>query len=264
VVTLPPGASRLWVGHGEAATPVRVDTGPAPGRAAATLAGPDGPECASAALGALAAGTVEAVTSCPSDRLDDADAQALRRTVGFLATRRIAALGVVADSSPRSRAAAGVVRAAAAAHGLAVTTAPSGVRVVVAGWERADATLRALLRGTTPAGGIYLAPWLATGGLLQYSSGAVVALGFDPHDGPARRYVGALEAVLPGEAPSASGFTAWRGHEPPAGPTVLYAAAQVAYLPAEFGHRHTGGGWVIGGRLTAVTPPLGQTGSRPR
>jgi hypothetical protein len=265
VVTLPPGRSRLWVGHHDAATSVRVDsggtgTGRTPEPVAAALAGPDGAECASAALGTLVARSAAPVTSCPADRLAGPDAATLRELVGFLAVRRVPSLTVVADSSPRSRAAAAVVRTAAAARHLTVTArpAPAGVQLVVAGWERADAALRRLLTAGRPAGGVYLAPWLATGGLLQYSSGAVVALRFDPYDRPAREYAAALHAALPGEAPSAAGFARWQAarHGSPGGPTVLYAAAQVSYLPAELGHAHQGGGWVAGGRLTAVTAPL--------
>jgi hypothetical protein len=262
VVTLPAGRSRLWVGHGDTRTSLRVDTGGTPSAVAAALTGPDGAECASAALGALVQGSAAAVTSCPADRLSAADAVSLREVVGFLAARGITALSVVEDSSPRSRAAAEVVRAAATARRVAVAAgpAPSVVQVVVAGWQRADAILRRLLTGGSPVGGVYLAPWLATGGLLQYSSGAVVALRFDPYDWPARQYVAALGTALPGEAPSASGFAAWRAArgETREGPTALYAAAQVSYLPAELGHQHAGGGWVVGGRLTAVTPPLGR------
>jgi hypothetical protein len=246
------------VGHPGATASLRIDAGRT--GAAVSLAGPDGAECASAALGALVAGRATGVTSCPADALAGPDAATLREVVGFLATRRVTSISVVADSSPRSRAAAEVVRSAAAAHHLTVTpdATPTGVRLVVAGWRRADETLRSLLGGGTPVGGVYLAPWLATGGLLQYSSGAVVALRFDPYDRPAQRYVAALGAALPGDAPSAAGFAAWRAarHEPAGGPTVLYAAAQVSSLPAAFGHGHTGDGWVIGGRLTAVTPPL--------
>jgi hypothetical protein len=270
VVTLPPGRSRLWVGHGGTAAALRVDTGATASPVAAALAGPDGPECASAVLGALLAGSAAPPASCPADRLSPGDAGALRETVAFLAARRARTLGVVADASPRGRAAEAVVRAAAAAHGVAVTAGPSAVRLVVAGWDRADAALRRLVTGTAPTGGMYLAPWLATGGLLGYSSGAVVALRFDPYGWPAQQYTAALEAAVPGAAPSASGFAAWRAtrHGPPDGPAVLYAAAQVSYLPAELMHEHgASGGWVTGGRLTAATPPLdgrGYTGSRSR
>jgi hypothetical protein len=261
VVTLPPGRSRLWVGHPGVRAAVRVDTGGTPGP---SLTGPDGPECASAALGALLAGSSAPVTSCPADRLAAGDAAALRRTVAFLAGRGIRALRVTADASPRSRAAAGVVRAAAAAHGLRPGT--GGADVVVAGWDGADAALRRLLAGTVPPGGVYLAPWLAAGRLLEYSSGAVVALGFDPYGLPAQQYVAALAGAFPGEAPSAAGYRAWRAvrHGPPDGPTLLYAAAQVSFLPAAAGHDHGGTGWLSGGRLTPATGPLGQPGSRPR
>jgi hypothetical protein len=260
VVTLPPGRSRLWVGHPGTTASLRVDTGGTETRAAGALAGPDGPECASAVLGAVVAGRATAVTSCPADRLAGPDAATLREVVGFLATRRVTSVSVVADSSPRARAAADVVRSAAAAHHLTVTAdaTPTGVRIVVAGWHRADETLRRLLGGGAPVGGVYLAPWLATGGILQYSSGAVVALRFDPYERPAQRYVAALTAAFPGDAPSAAGFAGWRAarQEPAGGPTVVYAAAQVSSLPAAFGHGHAGEGWVMGGRLTAVTPPL--------
>jgi hypothetical protein len=146
----------------------------------------------------------------------------------------------------------------AAAGGPGVAAAGGAARLVTAGWAGADQALRRLLNGGTVGGGTYLAPWLATGRLLRYSSGAVVALRFDPQDGPARAYLAALQAALPGEGPSVAGLAAWLAtrHQGGAAPTTLYAAAQVSYLPAEQEDHHAGGGWVTGGRLTPVTGPL--------
>jgi hypothetical protein len=260
LVSLPPGPSRLWVRrHGELES-VRVDTGHTRRVSAGSITGPDGAECASSALGAVVAGASTAMTSCPADQLTGTDAESLRDLAAFLARRGLGAVRLVGDSSARSVEAVRVFRSAAEVHGLPVRTGTGAgtAEVVVGGWRTGDASLRRLARGGSAGGGTYLAPWLATRPLLQYSTGAVVALRFDPYARPGLDYVTALTAALPLEAPSAAGYAGWREArgDRGVGPTTLYAAAQVSYLPTELGHDHAGGGWVRGGRLTAVTGPL--------
>ena len=122
-VHLPAGRATLLVAHGGRTAELTMDTGEPPaGAAPPDLTGPDGPECASAALGRLVAGAVQPVASCPADELLAADASALRGIVRFLAGRGQRAITVVADSSPRSVAAAAVLRSESARAGITVAT----------------------------------------------------------------------------------------------------------------------------------------------
>lgn len=261
LVQLPTGPGHLWVQHGVRVASLRVDTGRT-AAASAAIAGPDGPECASAVLGGLVADAETAPNACPSDRLTEADTGSLTALVGYLAGRGVATLTLVEDSSPRSAAAAAAVRGAAARARLAIASAPQAdsALIVVSGWSAGDDTVRGVARGEIPGIGTYLAPWLANGPLLAYGSGAVVALRYDPRDRQPLEYVNALHAKVAGEAASAAGYEGWlaaRGSTP-TGRTHLYGAATVSYLPAEFSHSaHVGrGGWLPGGTITQVTPPL--------
>jgi hypothetical protein len=256
VVDLPAGRSRLWVGAGDARAAVDLDTGH--GESGVDLRGPDGPECASAALGALLAGGTEPLTRCPSDQLAGTDADALRALVGFLAGRGVPEVALIGDDSPRSTAVTEVVRAEAGRHRLAVTTAsrPDAPLLVVSGWSAAATALRDTAAGRIPTGGTYLAPWLLAAPVLASGSGVTLPVGFDPYDGAPLRYASAVSGAFPGQAPTAAGYTAWRagvGREP----VRLYAAVRVDVMPGMSGHSgHSGHGWLPGGRLTAVTGPL--------
>jgi hypothetical protein len=261
LVQLPAGPSRLWLRGGGRLASLRVDTGRAEAGPAG-ITGPDGPECVSAALGALAAGAEAPVDACPADRLTAADDGSLRALVGYLAGRGVHTVAVAADSSPRSVAAAAVVRDAAQRQRLAVLPAPEAgsALVVVSGWSAADATLRGVIGGEVPGAGAYLAPWLADAPLLAHGSGAVVALRYDPRDPDPLDYAGDLHDRFVGEAASAAGYQGWlaaRGVTP-IGHTHLYAASTISFLPAEFGHaaHEARGGWLPGGTITRVTPPL--------
>ncbi|KWX01801.1 hypothetical protein LI90_2833 [Carbonactinospora thermoautotrophica] len=108
LVELPAGRSTLRIEYYGQSAKVPVDTGH-DRTAPAAITGPDGPECASMALGAAVAGARTPLLSCPSDRLDDRDAASLRALVGFLAHRGVPALTLVADASPRGTAAARAV-----------------------------------------------------------------------------------------------------------------------------------------------------------
>ncbi|WP_433293441.1 hypothetical protein ACQPZQ_07615 [Pseudonocardia sp. CA-142604] len=266
VVDLPADTDVLTVEADGEQVPLRLDLGsdPAPPALVAGLAGPDGPECLSAVVGGMVRGVTDLPTACPSDALSAQDAVALRATVRFLADRDVA-LYLVSDGSGRSKAAATVVRDAAAAHGLTVDDRlnPADAVVVVAGWEGGGRRLTDELFGRSTVGGTYTAPWLATGSVLGRRTSAVTTLDFDPRAVPAQRYLADLRAAGVTLLASPAGFREWsaptdRG-EPNAAPRI-FTAVQVAVIPAAVGgtdHRTTAP-WLPGGALTPVTPPLPQ------
>jgi hypothetical protein len=258
-VDLPPGVSRLWI----SGTPVDVDTGHGP-RSTPVFTGPDGPECASAALGAVLAGSRQALTGCPADALAPADAETLRALMKQLAGRGVPEVRVEADASARSAAALSVLRDAAREAGLTITGTPArdGALIVVSGWAAATSTLRAVatrqLTEVLYSTGTYLAPWLLSAPVLRSTNGTVLALRFDPRDEPAVRYQVAVEAAFHGSAPTESGYHAWltAQNSPEPRETRLYAASAVAFLPQEFAHHTHETGWLPGGTIVPVTGPL--------
>ncbi|MGH3354626.1 MAG: hypothetical protein ACRDOJ_01930, partial [Nocardioidaceae bacterium] len=143
-VWLPAGDSRLLVSHGpEHRIPFAVDTGErtGTGEGDATVSGPDGPECLAKAVGALLAGGHPEGSSCPAERLQSKDEQALRAMVGVLDTRGYRTLAVLGDASTRSRSARRLLRRSAEQHGLRVVR-PTRARgsatsalVAVSGWQ---------------------------------------------------------------------------------------------------------------------------------
>ncbi|GIE48239.1 hypothetical protein Ani05nite_17730 [Amorphoplanes nipponensis] len=261
-VRLPAGPSRLWIARGGHLAALEIDTG-----AAATTApgpdgdvtGPDGPECASAVLGRLAAGTTTPVTSCPASALTAADAAALHGTIRFLAQRGQRAISLAADGSPRSVAAAALVRADSAAAGI--TVGSGGPLVVVAGWAAADRALTARAGDPTRgAAGAYLAPWLLHAPLQEAAIAQLVPLGYSPRDPLPMQYLAALQGRFPDEPASASGYAAWRqarGLGPEDQPR-LYAAARLTVPGVPDDHVH-GGGWLPHGTITPVTAVLDGT-----
>jgi hypothetical protein len=255
LVNLPAGRSRLWIAHGGATGSLKLDTGH-------TASGPDvttddGPECASAALGAVLAGSRQRAGACPAQGLTGDDAGALRAMVSFVAGRHVAAVSVVSDGSPRGAAARQVVEAAARSAGLPVTAPGDHPLFVLSGWSTADATLRDVAAGRVRAQGSYLAPWLLNGPLLATPSSPLLPLRFDVHDTTPSGYLAALAAAFPGESPTGAGYTAWmRRREVPAGPLRLYAASQL-FVPGDQGHDHEhSASWVPSGTVTAVTGRL--------
>ncbi|MFD3876138.1 hypothetical protein [Streptomyces sp. NPDC058623] len=247
-VELPAGPGQVWVSSGGAVAALAVDTGRAPADAGdagpAALRGDDGPECASAAAGALLGGDPRPPATCPADGLAPTDAAALRETVAFLAGRGARSLGLVEDASPRGRAAAAEVRAAAGRAGIAVGAPDSNRQplVVTSGWAGADAAVRDVEAGRTFAEGTYLAPWLFTAPLLSPSAGQLIPLRYAPNSPAAVEYLKALGARLPGDAPTSAGYDAWRrarGTTAPA-PATLYATA-VLYVPGSGGPGAAGG-----------------------
>jgi hypothetical protein len=176
------------------------------------LAGPDGAECASAQLGALLAGAAPA-SGCPTQELTAPDATSLVEAIAFLAGHKVTTIGVASDDSPRSIAAAALVRAEAGRRGLRVAQSPgpNDTLLVTTGWPGALDALQALVRRVTgdAHGGAVLAPWLASGPILSGASSEMVPLRFDPEQPPARAYVTTLAALFPGAAASPAGYLAW-------------------------------------------------------
>jgi hypothetical protein len=243
--------------------PFAVETGSdRPDTAAWTSA--DGPECLTAASGALLAGA-PTPSSCPAEGLADGDAEALRSLVSTLAGRGVAQLAVEADSSARSRAAYAVVAQEARRRGVRVVdpSDPPGTRnalLVVAGWADAARSLARvtalpLARQPIRSDGTWLAPWLLTPQVVDSTLGAVVPLDFDIRDDEAQEYSQTLARFFPGQSPTASGFRAWRaGRGDGVGRYGLYAASRAAYLPAQGHHDHHGTvvSWFPGGTVTPI------------
>ena len=220
----------------------------APGRTSVEVAGkdvlvdarsrdvvqPDGPECASALLAADLAG--RSLSACPAARLDPADASALRGLATWL-QRRGQAPRVVGDASPRSQAAAAVLPAGG-----------TGAVLLTGTWESAYRALER--RGTRPpAGGVYLAPWLATATVLgRFSTAApLTVLPFDPASPGVRAY---LRALPPGEQPTPAGYAAFGGR---GGPPRVFATSPVGILPTSLDTPHEKVGWFPAGALTPVS-----------
>jgi hypothetical protein len=273
-VNLPAGSATLELAAGPDTASVPVDTGHAPAPAdSAALAGPGGPECASAATGAVLAGG-RVAPRCPSLALSPSDAGSLRAAVAFLAAHGVTTLDVAADGSPRGRAAEQVVRAQAGASRLAVSAAPGpdDTLLLLTGWDRAPHELRALAARVTDGsrGGVVLAPWLATAPVLGQAASELVPLTFDPGQSQARAYTRALSTALPGEAASPSGYLAWSAAlgTPPAGPPAFFGATRT---PPPGGAGQDGGpggqgqgsrqpdtgGWYPAGTVTRL--PAGNT-----
>jgi hypothetical protein len=275
VVDLPAGATSLAVSGGDATTSVAIDVGEGPAAQRDSLTGPDGPECAAAVLGGLVGdgtGDLAAPGSCPSEALDPADAGALTILVRTLAEHGVRTATLAADGSPRSVAAADLVRAEGAARGVTFVEGPDkdSALIVLSGWAAASDTLtgagRRALDTATHLGGTYLAPWLLTGGVVTAASSSVVPLTFGPQDAPPQRYAATLAATFPGDTPSTSGYLAWaRASGTPLDTRqTLYGAAPVD-VPMSTGPRDDMGGmhhssnpaaWFPGGTVVPISAPL--------
>ena len=211
-VQLPAGRSDLRVRYRDRLDSFTTDTGRS-AAAPATLTGPDGAECASALLGRmLAVGPVTGDIACPSDTLDRGDGNALTETVAFLAGQGQRRIAVATDQSPRGRAAAATVRAAALDLGTEIV--PPGRTacplLVMSGWAAADAVLRRVADGELPYSAAYLAPWLFTEPLLAIDRQQHIAQQrISPDDELFRRHRAELTRRFPAQLPSADGYRAW-------------------------------------------------------
>jgi hypothetical protein len=290
-VWLAPGRNSVLISHAGAVAALPIDAGPgtageaedagstAEARGAGVdsapdLRGPDGPECASLALGRAVAGVRAALRACPADGLAPADAASLRAIVLFVAARAVPAVGLVDDASARGRQAADAVRVAAARAGVRVEAPGAGKPlIVVSGWTSAAATIADVSAGKLAAQGTYLAPWLLTAPLLRPPAGQVIALRFDPGQAAPLRYVAALDAAFPGEPATAAGFAGWSRSTAEPATARLYAASLV-FVPGNpvgpgpparanqavataGGHgSHGAARWLPDGTVTAVSGPL--------
>ncbi|HWD03595.1 MAG TPA: hypothetical protein VG674_14195 [Amycolatopsis sp.] len=267
-VDLPPGRSDLEIHRGGTTTVVEVDAGTAPGPA---ITGADAPECASAALGGLVAGRADVLTACPADALSPEDGGALVKLVEFLAGRKPSAITLVEDDSPRGSAAAKLVRATAARTGLVVRpdAGPATALVVVSGWAAGYTamTRAAELQRSEPTHqyGLYLAPWLLNGPIVNAVASASLPLRFDPREATAVGYAVAVGDRFGGESPTVGGFRSWLGADRPAGDVQIFAAAQVNAMPMYPTEPHaTGmvmdrdyaGQWVPDGTIVPITSVL--------
>ncbi len=268
VVDLPEGSGTVLVTHGPRhRVPFVVETGTEP--ADPVWESPDGPECLAATTAAVLAGGGPRAT-CPAASLSPADETALRSAVDTLGTRGVEQLAVERDDSARSGAAYDVVRAAAAESGMrvvdpSVRPAMRSALLVVSGWADAATSLRRVTslpirKQPIRTDGTWLAPWLLTPGVVDSTLGAVVPLDFDIRDAAAQEYSQTLARYLPGQAPTGSGFRAWRssrGGE--AAPVLLFAASRAAYLPRNGDHagHETAVAWFPGGTVTPIGPPSG-------
>ncbi|GAB3137243.1 hypothetical protein GCM10027258_12460 [Amycolatopsis stemonae] len=267
-VDLPPGRSDLEIRRGDAKTVVEVDAGTAPGP---SITDADAPECASAALGSLVAGRSDVLTACPSDALGPEDSGALVKLVEFLAGRKPAGITLVEDDSPRGVAAAKLVRETAARTGLAVRpdAGPDTALVVVSGWAAGYTamTRAAELQRLQPTHqyGLYLAPWLLNGPIVNAVASASLPLRFDPREATAVGYAVAVGDRFGGESPTVGGFRNWLGADRPAADVQIFAAAQVNAMPMYPTEPHaTGmvmdrdyaGQWVPDGTIVPITSVL--------
>lgn len=257
-VELPDGRSDFVVRRGDEQGTVDVDTGELPTQPDAV--GADGPECASAALGGIVAGTPSVLDRCPSAELSTEDADALRKQVGYLATTRVPSIAVIGDDSPRSRAATDVVVSQAQQRGLAVRDDPEGALLVVSGWARAAEALDTANRGQGYIYGIHIAPWLLHGPVVNAVAGSSTALRFDPRDERSLTYGMALASAFGGEPPSLAGFRGWleARQEILTGDVAIYASAQVDVMQMS-NHQHgssAAGQWVPKGTIVAISGPL--------
>ncbi|KAA5831086.1 hypothetical protein ABT337_20435 [Saccharopolyspora hirsuta] len=258
-IDLPAGRSDLVVRRGAEEDSVEVDAGQLPPLPDA--AGPDGTECASAALGDFAAGAPEVLDRCPSAELSDEDSDALRQLIGYLAEFPVPAIDVVGDDSPRGRAAAELVTAEARQRGIPVRDDRDGALVVVSGWTRAAEALDEANRGQSYLYGVQLAPWLLHGPVVNKVAGASIPLRFDPRDQRSLTYGMTLAARFGGEPPSLAGFRRWlaaRGDHA-TGAVSVYASAQVDVMQMT-NHQHgsaAAGQWIPKGTIVAISGPLG-------
>lgn len=151
------------------------------------------------------------------------DSGALVKLVEFLAGRKPSAITLVEDDSPRGVAAAKLVRETAARTGLAVQpdAGPDTALVVVAGWAPAYLAMTRAAESQrlepTHQYGLYLAPWLLNGPIVNAVASASLPLRFDPREATAVGYAVAVGDRFGGESPSAAWFSQLARRRQPGG-----------------------------------------------
>ncbi|KZB82580.1 hypothetical protein [Amycolatopsis regifaucium] len=269
-VDLPKGRSDLIVSRGEEKTTIEVDAGEEQGPA---IEDTDAPECASAALGGLIADRRDVLTACPAATLSGEDSGSLVKLVEFLAGRKPSALTLVEDTSPRSAAAAKLVRETAARAGLPVQAeaGPNTALVVVSGWAGGYTAMTRAAESQrlkpTHQYGLYLAPWLLNGPIVNAVASSSLPLRFDPREQVAVSYAVATNNAFGGESPTLGGFRNWLGGQWTSvnGDVQIFAAAQVNAMPMYPGEPHAAGmiadrnyagQWIPDGTIVPVSSVL--------
>ncbi len=269
-VDLPKGRSDLIISRGDQKTTIEVDAGDEQGPA---IEDADAPECASAALGGLIADRREVLTSCPADALSREDSGSLTKLVEFLSGRKPSALTLVGDTSPRSVAAAKLVRDTAARTGLPVRAeaGPNTALVVVSGWAGGYTVMTRAAEsqrlGPTHQYGLYLAPWLLNGPIVNSVASSSLPLRFDPREQVAVSFAVAASNGFGGESPTLGGFRDWLGDQWTSinGDVQIFAAAQVNAMPMYPGEPHAvgmiadrnyAGQWIPDGTIVPVSSVL--------
>ncbi len=269
-VDLPQGRSDLIIGKGTDKATIEVDVGHEPGPA---IEDADAPECASAALGGLIAERREVLTSCPADGLSREDSGSLVKLVEFLGGRKPSALTLIEDTSPRGVAAAKLVRDTSARNGLAVRSeaGPNTALVVVSGWAGGYTAMTRAAESQrlepTHQYGLYLAPWLLNGPIVNSVASSSLPLRFDPREQIAVSFAVAANNAFGGESPTLGGFRNWLGDQRTSfnGDVQIFAAAQVNAMPMYPGEPHAvgmiadrdyAGQWIPDGTIVPVSSVL--------
>ena len=269
-VQLPPGRSDVIFARGASSDELGVDTGELAPR---PLPADDGPECAAAALGSLVAERPLPVDRCPSDVLTSADETALRELVRYLDSHGVRAITLVADATPRGRAAGTVVRSEAARAGIRVLSGPArqSALVIVSGWRTAHQTaVRAAkeqLEAPTYIRGIYLAPWLLNEPIATSVASASVPLRFDPREPAAIDFTVRIGDAFGGQRPSVGAYREYLRANglPEQGPLRVFAVAQVSVMSMPPGAEHAPGmappgegpgHWIARATVVPVSLPL--------
>ncbi|GAA4540169.1 hypothetical protein [Amycolatopsis samaneae] len=269
-VELPPGRGEIVIVKGGNETRVDVDAGEDTGP---SIVDADAPECASAALGGVIAGRRDVLTACPADALSPEDSGALVKLVEFLAGRKPSAVTLIGDESPRGVAAAKLVRDTAARTGLAVRDdgGPDTALLVVSGWAGGYTAMSRAAESQrlkpTHQYGLYLAPWLLNGPIVNAVASSSLPLRFDPREQLAVSYAVAVGNSFGGESPTLGGFRSWLGDQSRSanGDVQIFSAAQVNAMPMYPNEPHApgmvmnrdyAGQWVPDGTIVPISAVL--------
>lgn len=269
VVDLPEGRTRLEIRQGREIVQQVLDVGPA--HVSVGASAPDA-ECASAALGALLGGSQAPLAACPSQLLDERDANALRLLIGNIAGRGVRSLRLATDTTPRSVAAEKLVAPAARAAGMRIVdSGTADATLALAGWDAAVTELSGLAKSPPPLYGTYLAPWLVQAATVAATGTSPLApLWFNPDDDTSLNYLLALRRVAPEQSATVAGLAAFLdaraarglgGTAPGASVRIFAATSGFEIMPmTESGGRPMAHGvrisWLPKGSLTPVSTPL--------
>jgi hypothetical protein len=212
-------------------------------------------ECAAQLLGQHVAG--RRTGECAPPAAGDAS-RAAAALVRHAQETRIAAVHVVADDTPRGRAARAGAEEEARRLGLRLDdiAGPEAVTLLAGSWSQ-TATV---VRDSRPGRGFLAAPWLLSPAITSPEALVTVATTLAPQSAVGRAYAAALAEEAPGLAPTSLGLDRYAG-SPKASTLQLWTAANVQFLPRALsaGHAHSHGAtasWVGSGQLALVRSSL--------